>query len=173
MKYIVRKSFWDYEKEEKWLNDMSKKGYSLIECGFFKYVFVDDEPSMYTYRIKLLGNKTEDEIYDSLQDGVELLTRNNRHIYYRMLTAKGDFNLVNDKESKKHYFEKRFTLFYCLMIMQIALGISNIVMALNLPIQSLLFSILLGGVMIVFGVAIAIGIVKPLHRKMKKLREDG
>ena len=33
MKYIVRKAFWDYEKEEKWLNEMSAKGWLTDYCG--------------------------------------------------------------------------------------------------------------------------------------------
>lgn len=31
MKHIVRKAYWNYEKEENWLNEMSAKGLALID----------------------------------------------------------------------------------------------------------------------------------------------
>lgn len=174
MRYIVRRSFWDYEAEEKWLNKMSAKGYSLIECGMWRYVFEEDEPSRYIYRVALIDNdRREEAIYDNLYDGVEVVAQNKRFVYYRQLSSKGELTININKEAKRQHFERRFVLFYCLMIMQIALGISNILMAMNLSLDKLLFSILLGVVMIGFGMGIAIGIIKPLHRKMKRLRQDG
>jgi hypothetical protein len=31
---------WDFDKEEKWLNEMAAKGLSLVSVGFYKYEFV-------------------------------------------------------------------------------------------------------------------------------------
>ena len=56
MKYIVTKLFWDYENEEKWLNEMSAKGYGLVSLSLGKYTFEEQTPSIYTYRIELLDN---------------------------------------------------------------------------------------------------------------------
>lgn len=54
MKYIVRKAYWDYEKEEKWLNEMSAKGMALTDYSWCRYVFKEEANNQYTYRIELL-----------------------------------------------------------------------------------------------------------------------
>jgi len=41
MKHIVRKAYWDYEKEEKWLNAMSAKGMALTDYSWCRYVFTE------------------------------------------------------------------------------------------------------------------------------------
>lgn len=41
MNHIVRKAFFDYEKEEKYLNEMSAKGLALTDYTQFRYVFQD------------------------------------------------------------------------------------------------------------------------------------
>ena len=40
MKHVVYKVFflWDFEKEEKWLNEMAAKGLMLTDVGFCRYV---------------------------------------------------------------------------------------------------------------------------------------
>lgn len=41
MRQTIRKLFWvwDFDKEEKWLNEMAAKGLSLVAVGFCKYEF--------------------------------------------------------------------------------------------------------------------------------------
>ncbi len=41
MKHIIHKWFWawDFDKEEKWLNEMSAKGLNLTGVSFCRYVF--------------------------------------------------------------------------------------------------------------------------------------
>ncbi len=41
MIHVVRKLFWDFEKEEQWLNEMSAKGMALTHYSWCKYVFTD------------------------------------------------------------------------------------------------------------------------------------
>ena len=56
MRHSIMKLFMDYEKEEKWLNDMSAKGLQLVHYSFPRYTFEEGEPGEYTYRIQLLEN---------------------------------------------------------------------------------------------------------------------
>ena len=30
---------WDYDKEEKWLNDMAREGWALVDVGFNRFTF--------------------------------------------------------------------------------------------------------------------------------------
>lgn len=56
MKRVIHKWFWvwDFEKEEKWLNDMSTRGLQLSGVGLCKYVFEEGTPGEYSYRLELL-----------------------------------------------------------------------------------------------------------------------
>lgn len=46
MRKIIHKAIfaWNFDKEEKWLNEMAAKGLCLISVGFCKYEFEDCEP---------------------------------------------------------------------------------------------------------------------------------
>ena len=46
MKKTVHKLFWawEFDREEKWLNDMSAKGLQLTDVGFCRYVFETGTP---------------------------------------------------------------------------------------------------------------------------------
>ena len=47
---------WNFDKEEKWLNEMAAKGLCLISVGLFRYDFEDCEPGEYQIRMQLLKN---------------------------------------------------------------------------------------------------------------------
>lgn len=52
MKHVVRKLFWDYEKEENWLNEMSAKGLVLSKYSWYSYEFLETPKNEYI-RIEL------------------------------------------------------------------------------------------------------------------------
>ena len=56
MRKVVYKGFfvWNFEKEEKWLNEMAAKGFALISVGPFRYEFEDSLPDEYEVRLELL-----------------------------------------------------------------------------------------------------------------------
>ena len=49
----IRKWFWvwDFEKEERWLNDMAESGWALVSVGFCRYSFERCEPGEYIVRL--------------------------------------------------------------------------------------------------------------------------
>jgi len=56
---VKRKWFWAWqdEKEEQWLNAMSKQGYHLISPGSFgRYEFEQGEPKNYVYRLDFMSD---------------------------------------------------------------------------------------------------------------------
>ena len=67
MKKVIRKLFWvwDFDKEEKWLNEMSAAGLQLRGVGFCKYTFEQGLPGEYVYRLELLNNWPSS--YESVQ----------------------------------------------------------------------------------------------------------
>ncbi len=50
---MINKIFADYEKEEKWLNNISQNGYSFRGNKPLRYAFIGDEPGKYIYLVTL------------------------------------------------------------------------------------------------------------------------
>ena len=44
---------WDFEKEERWLNEMAQEGWVLDNTGFSFYTFVLCEPGEYIIRLEM------------------------------------------------------------------------------------------------------------------------
>lgn len=109
MKHKVFKLFVDFEKEERWLNEMSAKGLQMSSYYFGQYVFEDGQPGEYTYRLELLESHPrsgEGMAYIRFMEdaGVECVDTFWRWAYFRKKTADGPFDLFTDAQSKiRHY----------------------------------------------------------------------
>jgi hypothetical protein len=109
MKHVIRKPYWNYEKEEQWLNEMSARGLAMCDYSWCRYVFEDAPKGEYIYRIELLENKAthpESRKYiEFLEDtGVEFVASYMRWVYFRKKAADGPFDLYSDIDSKiRHY----------------------------------------------------------------------
>lgn len=102
MKKMIIKFFyvWEYEKEEQWLNSMSKKGWQLINASIGKFQFEKGEPSEYTYRLELLDKSLRSEESTSYlnflkETGIEMVGKCKNWIYLRNKTAEGGFEPNN------------------------------------------------------------------------------
>ena len=51
---------WDFEKEERWLNEMALDGWALVGVGWCRYTFERTEPGEYTIRLEM---RAPDESY--------------------------------------------------------------------------------------------------------------
>ncbi|MBL4932145.1 DUF2812 domain-containing protein [Clostridium paridis] len=118
MKKVIRKLFWDYEREENWINDMADKGYNFLSFSFpGKYVFEEGEPGEYTYRIELLKSTpksidSKDYINFMEENEIECVNTYFRWAYFRSKNKEQLVNLYSDYESKVQHYSKifRFTL---------------------------------------------------------------
>jgi hypothetical protein len=132
MKSYVLKGFIDYEKEERWLNEMSAKGLALNGYFFFLYSFTDCEPGEYIYRIELLenlpGNPESRKYIDFLsENGVEHIASWARWVYFRKQAKDGPFDIYSDIDSKLTHFKRISTLWLVLMIMMAAFSIQHFI----------------------------------------------
>jgi len=105
MRKVIFKTFfiWEYEKEEKWLNKMSSKGWQLVDARLFKYTFEKGEPDEYIYRLELLDKKpstSEGKAYVDFLDevNIESVGQCRNWIYLRIKRSNGDFS----SEDKVH-----------------------------------------------------------------------
>ena len=182
MKYVVMKAFWDYEKEEKWLNDMSAKGMMLTDISWCRYVFTDGHNSEYTYRIELLEHApTHPESISYIkfmeQSGIECVATYMRWAYFRRKSSDGEFDIYTDIDSKIKHF-KRINLFWMtLMFLEFFAGILNIVVGIvNMNLDKNLGgftggNVILGSGLLILGLAFwKLG--SPIRKKLKRLEQE-
>ena len=65
---------WDFEKEERWLNEMAANGWTLAEVGYCRYTFERTESNEYTVRLEM-HPYDEDYINFMEQTGAEYIGR--------------------------------------------------------------------------------------------------
>jgi len=133
MRHTVYKLLWawQYDKEEKWLNEMSSEGMSLVSVGLCKYIFEDSTPGEYTYKIELLNNlpsNTESMSYIRFieEAGVEHIGSIFRWVYLKKKTEDGPFDLYSDIGSKIKYLKRLQIFFISLMFLELCAGVMNI-----------------------------------------------
>ncbi|MGI6702309.1 MAG: DUF2812 domain-containing protein [Christensenellales bacterium] len=163
MKYIYRNFFIDYENEEKWLNKMSEKGYFLTDCALGKYAFVKGRPGEYIYKIEL------DEGVMFFEDS-EFVCSSMKKIYLRKKASEEPFKSKTSNKYKAVYYEKILILAFLATVLNISMGISNMIL-LNRTDYGF-FNLFIGAVMVIIGCFVGITSVIPIYKKVKKLYKD-
>jgi len=178
MKHVVRRAFIDYEKEERWLNEMAAKGLALTDYSWCRYVFEDTTPGEYTYRLELLENVAihpESRKYIEFleETGVEQVAAYMRWVYFRKKTKDGPFNLYSDIDSKLKHYQRVFQLWFVLAVAELLIGFSNTMVGFS---QTATGHIYLNGwlglPLMAFGLLLVFGLVIPLHKKIKRLKAE-
>ena len=133
MRRTVWKWFWawNYDKEEKWLNDMSAIGLQLCGVGFCKYVFDEGAPDEYTYRLEFLNNhpySAESLRYIKFleETGVEYIGSIFRWVYFRKKADDAEFDIYSDIDSRIKHLNRLLLLIGIIGGMNIVIGASNI-----------------------------------------------
>lgn len=179
MKYVVRNAFWDYEKEEKWLNEMSAKGMALSDVSWCRYVFADSPNNKYVYRLELLENvPTHPESITYIKfledSGVEYIASYFRWIYLRKNSSEGAFDIYSDIDSKIKHFKRINIYWSTLMSVELIIGLFNIIIGIiNLNVGSRLgsFSIGIGSSLTLLGL-LFFRLGSPIRNKIKKLQQE-
>lgn len=141
MRKVIKKLFWawDFEKEEKWLNEMSAKGLALVDYSFCRYSFEPCEPGEYSFKIQLLEhnpNHPESEQYIRFMEetGAEQVASYLNWVYFRKKTAEGAFELFSDIESKMNHLILVKKLLLPFGILNISVAFMNFInLGINAP----------------------------------------
>ena len=135
MKKIKNRIFLDFEKEEKWINEMSKQGWHLEKFFLYHYTFRKGEPEKYIYRNEFLSGLKENEkneYFDFLREsGIEVVHTFGFWSYFRKATVEGPFELYTDAKSKISYYNRIFNIFLLLFITNLVMAIENITISKN------------------------------------------
>ncbi len=121
MRHNIVKVFpvWDFDREERWLNEMSQKGLALIAVGYCNYTFEDCGPGEYTVRLELLDNlpaHPESERYICFVEatGAEYIGSVFRWVYFRKRCSLGEFNLYSDYPCRIRHLNRVLWFIGCL-----------------------------------------------------------
>lgn len=127
MERRIHKLFWvwEFEKEERWLNDMAAQGWVLSKVGFCTYTFEQAKRGEYTLRLELLDEGTGTEAGKAYIDfvestGAEYIGFVARWVYFRKRTSEGAFDLFSDIDSRIAHVRRILNLLVILIAMQLA-----------------------------------------------------
>lgn len=136
MRTTVHKLFfiWDFDKEERWLNEMAAKGLCLISVGFCKFEFEDCLPGEYRICLQLMDkmprNPESQKYVEFLEHtGAEHVGSFTRWAYFRKKSSDGDFELFSDNSSRIKYLTNIFRFIALIVGLNLLIGIENILLA--------------------------------------------
>lgn len=175
MRQTIRKLFWvwDFDKEEKWLNEMAAKGLSLVAVGFCKYEFEDCKPGEYRICLQLLdkmpGHPESRKYIEFLETtGAEHVGSFTRWVYFRKKASEGEFELFSDNASRIKYLGSVISLIAFVTIMNLFVGLYNLFLAITYS-SSVNY---LGFLNLALGIFGALGVLR-LFKKRKRMKEEG
>jgi hypothetical protein len=136
MDHVIRKIYYDYEKEENWLNEMSAKGMALTNYSWCKYVFTETPSNEYIYRLELLENlpthsKSIEYIKFLEETGVECIATYMRWLYLRKKSSEGAFDIYSDIESKIKHYNRINVIWNTVMCLEFIASLFNIVIGIS------------------------------------------
>lgn len=136
MRKIIHKCFfiWNFDAEEKWLNEMAAKGLCLVGVGFCRYEFEDCSPGEYRICLQMLDKKPshpESQKYiEFMEDtGAEQVGSFTRWVFFRKKASLGDFNLFSDNASRVKYLTSMLSFITLVVALNLLIGLENLAIA--------------------------------------------
>lgn len=129
--------FFNFEKEEKWLNEMAAKGIEFVDYSFAKYQFEEGVPGRYVYRIEFLENKVhhpESIHYIKFLEeaGIECISAIGYRLYMRKKASEGPFEVFTDLAARlKQYIIIRNTAMTVVILNAMAFVINVFLIFIN------------------------------------------
>jgi len=178
MKSVIWKAYFNYENEEKWLNDMAAKGLAMSDYSWCRYVFADCQPGEYIYRIELLAHRPahpESMKYIRFMEesGAEHVASYNRWVYFRKKAADGPFEIYSDIDSKIAHYRKVSLFFIAVSFIAFATALLELVLGTVMTavdgFTPLYF--IFAGILTVIGIAVVL-LGHPARKQIRKLRQE-
>lgn len=139
----IRKLFWvwEFEKEERWLNEMALEGWALEKAGFCSYTFVRCEPGEYIIRLQM--NKDADYRHFVEGLGAEYVGGCVNWAYFRRKAELGAFELFSDIDSRISHLDHIGKMLWLLCFANLLIGIANLMNGRTISILNLLCAAIL------------------------------
>ncbi len=175
MRKTVHKWFWawDFDREERWLNEMATKGFALVAIGVSRYTFEESQPGEYNIRLELLENlpshiDSENYIKFLEEMGVEYLGSIMRWVYYRKKTDYGEFDLYSDNSSRIQQLNRLLLFLGILALSELCIGISSVLIYFKV---GTVFNLGAGFICLCLGSLLGYGYLH-INQKKSKLKKE-
>lgn len=116
---------WDYEKEERWLNQMAQEGWALKKGGFLTYTFEPCEPGEYILRMAMLSDPSNFEAFME-EMGAEKVGACMRWAYFRRKADLGPFAMFSDIDSRIAHLDRIGKQLSVICLANIVIGLTAI-----------------------------------------------
>jgi len=128
----IHKLYWDFEKEERWLNDMSAQGLNLVHYSWGTYTFETGPAGEWIYRLELLPGDVRDPKSQKYLEfmsevGVQAVATYMRWVYFRRPAVDGPFEVFSDLDSRVAHYQRILTMFASITAALVPLTVVNVV----------------------------------------------
>jgi len=185
MKKIIRKAYWNPDKEQQWLNSLAARGLALTDYSWMRYVFEETDPGKYIYEIEFLEKSRknpESDLYLRFLEyaGVEVVATYMRWVYLRKKASDGPFEIYTDCESKIRYLKRIRNFWIGIIIMEFFAGLLNLGLSIaylfeeslkasgQFPCANFIGGVLCTGI----GVVFLFTLLMPVYQQIRKLRKE-
>ena len=161
---------WEFEKEERWLNEMAANGWTLVDVGYCKYVFERTEDNEYTVRLEM---HPSDENYIAFMEetGAEYIGRVMQWMYFRKRSVLGSFDIFSDLDSRLSHMNRIHKMILALGVANLIIGVLNLSIGIFAPGNSFVAIMnLLVATLLMYGVGRMKGKIEYLENE-RRLRE--
>ena len=116
---------WEYEKEEKWLNEMAMNGWVLVNVGLCRFTFEKCEPNEYIIRMEM--RQKDDDYISFMEDtGAQFIGRCLQWQYFKRKSELGQFDIFSDINSRIDHLKNIHKTTSMLALANLLLGIVNL-----------------------------------------------
>lgn len=129
----------DYEREQKWLNAMSRSGWNFVRTNGIIYTFEKGTPGEYIYKIDLPNDSMTDVEVDAYykfmeECGIEVVSSFKFWRYLRKKSTDGPFDATNNTMGQLSMVNKAYGMATKMLCIVIAI-FAVIILALNIAIS--------------------------------------
>lgn len=135
-KHIIWKAFWNFEKEEEWINKMSSKGLALVHFFWIRYEFEEEIPGKYNYRIEFLKKRRNHRESHNYLSFIEELDTEviGTYLYWVILRRKakdGSFDIYTDFDSKIDHYKRVARWFFIFFLLELGVMVFSLASIIN------------------------------------------
>ena len=176
MRTTIRKWFWawEFDQEEKWLEEMAAKGQALVSARYATFEFEECTPGEYAVRLEMLEHMPDSEegkqyIEFVESTGAEYIGHVMKWVYFRKKTADGPFELHSDNKTRMKHLKRIIALLRPLAVVNVGMAGYNFCVGIGLtsPVN-VVCSLLSVAVAVLLGV----GMVKLNDKKLQLEKES-
>jgi len=154
----------DKDKEEEWLNNLSKKGWAMKKYFLGLYTFERSDEN-YIYRIDLLKNWEGDrkEFEEFMEDsGVEYVAQWYRWVFLRKRIQNGNFELYSDSDSLIEHYSRIQKFFLVVAIIEFICALAQLPMIIS-------YSSISNGIVFLIAMIFAGSFLRMVKKYFKKI----